>query len=139
MSSDNRKKLFIDKFVQGTLVRQLIIHWISFVIATSLALALFTWISNPLVTRDELLAHLGRRLLPIVIAAICIVPLFVRDAISFSHRMVGPITRLRRELKSLADGNTANKIEFRPDDYWQDVAGEFNEFSDCVTRNAAAH
>lgn len=136
MSTENRKRLFIDKFVQGTLVRQLIIHWIAFVAATSLALAMLTWISNPLVSRNDLLAHVGRRLLPILIAAICIVPLFVRDAIAFTHRMVGPISRLRRELKSLADGNAANRIEFRPGDYWQEVATEFNEFSAYIEKNA---
>ena len=134
--SDNRKRLFIDKFVQGTLIRQLIIHWISFAVATSLALGMFTWISNPLLPRDELFAQVTRRLLPILVAAICIVPLLLRDTISFSHRMVGPISRLRGVLKKLANGEAVNKLAFRPGDYWQEVATEFNEFSARIDNNA---
>ena len=127
---DNRVTTYVDKLVQGTLVRQIIIHWVAFVVATAIASGVLTWMVDPFVSRSELFGRVTYRLWPIFITALFMVPLFVRDTVKFSHRMVGPMVRVRRELKKLSEGKKAQRMEFRPHDYWQDVATEFNEMCD---------
>jgi hypothetical protein len=44
-----------------------------------------------------------------------------------SNRFVGPVGRLRKGLKDLASGNRTEPLLFRDDDFWRDMAGDFNE------------
>ena len=136
-TDDNRVATYVDRLVQGTLVRQIVVHWIAFSIATTFVLALLTWMMNPFAGQREFLGQVAYRLSPIVLSAIFLVPLFIRDTIQFSHRMVGPMVRIRRELAKLAAGKKATRMEFRPNDYWQEVAGEFNSLCDYAEKQAS--
>jgi nitrogen fixation/metabolism regulation signal transduction histidine kinase len=53
--------------------------------------------------------------------------------IIFSHRLVGPLYRLKTHLSLCADQHTLKKVSFRKKDYFQDVADSFNQFTDTYT------
>ena len=58
-------------------------------------------------------------------------PAFMLDTIRFSNRFVGPIARLRRHLRQLGNGET-DRCQFRENDYWAEMAGEFNDVAVLV-------
>ena len=43
-----------------------------------------------------------------------------------SNRFVGPIYRLRRSMRSLANGEEVDPVFLRDGDYWFDFAEDFN-------------
>jgi nitrogen fixation/metabolism regulation signal transduction histidine kinase len=65
------------------------------------------------------------------IVMVSLFPAFMLDTIRFSNRFVGPIGRVRRYLRQLKDGQT-DHCAFRDDDFWSELAVEFNEVADLV-------
>ncbi len=54
----------------------------------------------------------------------------------FSHRVAGPIYKLRLHLKSLRTGKTVEPIQFRNADFFKDLAEEINEYSSAKRKKA---
>ena len=53
-------------------------------------------------------------------------PVFIYDSIKMSNRFVGPMVSFRRSLKELASGGDPGKAQFRENDYWKEMACDFN-------------
>ena len=47
-------------------------------------------------------------------------------AVFASHRFAGPVLRLRRSMRQLAQGEHVEPIKFRKGDFWPEFADEFN-------------
>ena len=62
-----------------------------------------------------------------------LVPLAVQDLLRLTNRFAGPKARLARQLRELAAGDTP-PLEFRRDDYWQDLADDFNRVREELLR-----
>ena len=62
-----------------------------------------------------------------------LVPLAVQDLLRLTNRFAGPKARLARQLRELAAGDTG-PLEFRRDDYWQDLADDFNRVREELLR-----
>jgi len=58
-------------------------------------------------------------------------PVFVLDTIRFSNRFVGPVTRLRRNLRDLKSGQVET-LKFRGHDFWNEMANEYNELAEFI-------
>ena len=56
----------------------------------------------------------------------------VYDIIVVTHRLVGPLLRLRGAMRGLARGETVEPIRFRKGDFWQEFADEFNAVAALV-------
>jgi hypothetical protein len=137
MSARKRKKNFIDNHVQGALLRRIFSHWLMFFFVAGLAVVLLqTLLSGSDASLTErLTTQLGEfTFFAIVMAALF--PAFMLDTIRFSNRFVGPIARLRRHLRQLSDGDTS-ECAFRGDDFWKDMAVEFNRVADLVDAQKA--
>lgn len=59
-------------------------------------------------------------------ATVFLLPLVLFDIAKLSNRFVGPMIRLRRALREMANGEPIRLIHFRAGDYWSEVADEFN-------------
>lgn len=59
-----------------------------------------------------------------------LLPLVVVDILQVTNRFAGPIFRLRREMQLLARDQSERPLEFRDDDCWLAMAGEFNVLRD---------
>lgn len=62
-----------------------------------------------------------------------LVPLAVQDLLRLTNRFAGPKARLARQLRELAAGDTG-RLEFRRDDYWQELAEDFNRVREELLR-----
>jgi hypothetical protein len=69
---------------------------------------------------------------PTLLAVLALAPIFVLDLCKLSNRFVGPVLRLRRGMRDLAEGRTVSPIHFRKGDFWQDLGTDFNQVVECV-------
>lgn len=120
--SERRGRLFADFGVQGQLLKHVFLHWIGFLLGTAAILVLIEMLSGT----PGGLGRVRRMHAPTLVAIIMLAPIFIVDMIRFSHRFVGPVVRLRREMKDLAEGKINSPLEFRDGDYWHDLADDFN-------------
>ena len=66
--------------------------------------------------------------LPLLCVMFMLVPVYIWDVVKLSNRFAGPMYRLRGILNELADGGRASQLRFRPGDFWQETATDFNRF-----------
>jgi hypothetical protein len=121
-----RKHLFVDPKVQGALVARVVLYWVVCLITITLMLLCWRIITGPArmfyTHFNDMWFFYG----PALIASFLLLPLVMVDVIRFSNRFAGPLLRLRRCMRELARGEHVEPIEFRDDDFWQDIAQEFN-------------
>jgi hypothetical protein len=133
MSGLKRKQNFVDKSVQGGLVRRIFFHWVAFFFVTALAvLSINTLLGDP---ASSFATRFNKELGEFVylgIVFVAIFPAFMLDTIRFSNRFVGPIVRLRRHLVELGTDHKTDDIRFRDNDFWQNVADEFNKVNQVM-------
>lgn len=121
-----RKTDYIDRQVQGTLACRLAIHWFLFLASAIVLVFCMQWIHAPFRPLGDQVGLAWERHGIIFIMLICLVPIFVYDSVRLSNRFTGPMLRFRRAAHDLAEGNTPEKIRLRNNDFWQDVATDFN-------------
>ena len=121
-----RKKRFIDSHVQGALTRRIIFHWLVFLAVASAVAFVLQVLADPFRGLDAHLRDLWWSQGPFLLVTLFLLPVFVVDAIKLSHRFAGPIFNLRRMIRSVADGAAPRKLKFRKNDFWQDLADDYN-------------
>ena len=135
MTGFKRKQNFVDKGVQGGLIRRIFFHWLVFFFVTALAvLSINTLLGDPSLSFSERLSNELSEFVYLGIVFIAIFPAFMLDTIRFSNRFVGPIVRLRRHLCELGQNGETHDIKFRGNDFWQNVAGEFNVINEVFRK-----
>lgn len=131
--SKKRKQTFVDKDVQGALIRRISFHWMIFFLVTATAFVLLRSLLGdpgvPFLTKVEQ-ATSEFSLLGILILAL--LPAFVLDSIRFSNRFVGPIVRLRRVLRELHQNGDTETVVFRENDFWGVIGSDFNKCTELV-------
>ena len=121
-----RKQIFVDPKVQGTLVFRVIVYWT--VCVTTISIMLLCWrmltgpARMPFTHLDDMWFQYG----PALIASFILLPLVIYDIVRTSNRFTGPLLRLRRNMRSLAEGEHVKPLRFRDGDFWQDLAKDFN-------------
>jgi hypothetical protein len=122
-----RSRLYVDKDVQRALIWQLFRHWAMFFgVLLGMLLALQALSAGPSQPWHSLLRATWERNAPLFVVVLALFPVFAYDSIKLSHRFVGPITRLRSALREAARCERVQTLQFRQDDYWQDIASNFN-------------
>jgi methyl-accepting chemotaxis protein len=125
-----RKKTFIDRNVQGALVRRLALHWFSFLIVGTAVTLVFQYLTDPFKGLDKHFDYFLQHQAGFITVMLCMTPVFLFDTVKLSHRFAGPILRLRRALKELASGDEVERVTFRPGDFWGELADDFNAVLD---------
>jgi len=123
-----RKRFFIHRGIQGALVVRLMVQWAMFVGMTCAVTLALQVMLDPLAPNEARLQQLRVSIGSFILVSLCLVPVFVRDAIRFSHRFVGPILRLQSELRKVDVVGELRTFNLRDKDYWQDMAEDYNDF-----------
>ena len=129
MNNENKKKrfkLFIDRDVQGTLAKRFFFHWCSLGFCIFVLTAVVHVISNPFEAPETQWHAYWQQNGRIFILLGLLTPAFVWDSIKLSNRFAGPVSRLRRALENMANGEDVRELKFRRGDFWQDMAENFN-------------
>jgi len=126
--SERRRRYFVDAQVQGALLRQAVCYWLwataTFALISFVYRILPAWLSGA-----GLQESIWRDLGPFTIASAVLFPIVIVSAIRFSNRFAGPMVRVRRALKQLAQGETPPRLTLRDHDFWSDIASDINEIA----------
>jgi hypothetical protein len=125
---NRRGKKFIDRQVQGGLVIKIAAHWLLYFMLVLFSIPMWHMItvsgfskSFPLVLADS-----WSQMTPVFLFLAAVLPIFIWETIKLSHRFVGPMYRLHSTIRSINAGEEFRPIHFRDDDFWQEVADDFN-------------
>ncbi len=55
--------------------------------------------------------------------------------IILSHRVAGPLHKLKMSIDNITNGKTDTRVFFRKNDHFQDLAASFNDMMDELTKN----
>lgn len=123
-----RRKFLIDRPVQLGMVFRMLGQWMAFLAAVVCALPLFRAIvlgdiATPL---NERLHNAGVDFVIVLVVFLLLLPYFIYDSFKMTNRFAGPMYRLHQQIKALSTGEPQRPINFRKNDYWQEVAKDFN-------------
>lgn len=130
-----RARQYVDGNVQGGLLSRMAIHWGMFFFTTAFGFIVLQII----ICRDqrtflESLWDSTTEFSALGLLVLTLLPAFMLDVIRFSNRFAGPMVRLRRFLKELGENGEVPQLKFRDDDFWIEVAKEFNLCRDRMIR-----
>lgn len=140
-----RKRLFVDPHVQGALILRVVGYWFYCLLTMATALLVLRVFYGPARLFDWKMVDFWHWYGPAAVASLLLLTLVVIDTIRMSNRFVGPLHRLRCEMRHLAAGEAAQPVRFRDGDYWQEFADEFNavvqriELLEAQASQARAH
>jgi len=137
MVHNDRKRIWIDRFQTELTMR----------IVAYLVLFLFVFLNFLFAGRllyegpKNLVAQFFAMLYDYGAVIICLVflaPFLVWDAVRFAHRLVGPLTRFRATMSSIAEGDPVNLVKLREGDYLTEFRDEFNTMLESLERRGVA-
>jgi hypothetical protein len=137
MNRPRRTALLIDRQVQGVLLLRIILYWMFCFVSLSAILICWEVFTGPSQRMIDLISKLYFRYGPVLSASFILLPIVLLDVIRVSNRFVGPIARLRQGLSDVADGRPAQPLNFRDDDFWRDLASNFNRAVARVARETS--
>ncbi|MDG2014694.1 MAG: hypothetical protein P8J33_14400 [Pirellulaceae bacterium] len=137
MSMKLRRQHWVDSSVQGNLVRRVLVHWCIFFAGTLVCMSVLQMLlGDPNKAIVDRLTTSGSSMLLLTVIMLSLFPAFALDTVRFSNRFVGPVARLRRVMRELVQGEKPGSLAFRDNDFWSEVAEEFNAVSALVENQA---
>lgn len=122
-----RRTALVDPEVQGGVLKKIAVHWFVFFVCN--ALALMIWIrlfEQPDAGWGQTFGDTMRRFFPFFVITLALIPAFVWDTLKLTNRFAGPILRLRSTLSDASRGEAVQPLQFRTNDYWQEIATNLN-------------
>ncbi|QDU38974.1 hypothetical protein Mal4_33060 [Maioricimonas rarisocia] len=135
-----RKARYIDREIQGAILLHVTRQWLTYLCVTFVFLTVVRFMfAGPGETIRSHFAAVWSDHAIFYIAAAMMLPAFLNDVIKLSHRFVGPVFRVRSELKRIAAGEQVKPIKLRKHDLWVGLADDFNAALERLNgANAAA-
>jgi hypothetical protein len=135
MSQIRRRRLWVDAKLQGSLLSRATLYWVHCLLSVALFAFLWTMLVQRPATSADLIQSFSKQFGPALVGSLALLPLVLLDCLRVSNRLAGPMMRLRREMKALANGEDARPIQLRRDDFWAEVADDWNRI---VTRHGSS-
>jgi len=121
-----RRKAVVDARMQWMLATRVVMHFFLFICGGAVFGLIVQFLSDPFASPLEHLKTFGRHSAPMLVVLLCLIPVFIRDTLTLSNRIVGPICRLRDTVKRMGEGEDVPPLKFRKNDMWEDLPGLFN-------------
>ena len=134
-SQIKRARKYVDHNVQGGLLTRMAIHWGLFFFTSAFAYIVVQAIVSP--NGTSFLQRIQNSLTEFSLLGLLmltLMPAFLLDVVRFSNRFAGPIVRLRRFLRELGQNGEVPLLKFRDDDFWMEIAKEFNVCRERIYR-----
>ena len=135
---NQRKKSVVDANVQWMLARRVVLHFCMFVCAGAVFGLIFQILSNPMDSLSNHVALFWQHNFPMLIALVCMMPIFIRDTLTLSNRIAGPICRLRDTVQRISRSEEVPPLSFRRKDMWDDLPVMFNNMVDQLRTEACS-
>jgi len=123
----SRSRSYIDPGVQGSLLRKLCVHWSLLVTVNCIVFGAWIWLFERAdASASDALATAFGNCLPFLVTSGALLPIFLLDTLRLTSRFAGPTLRLRAALSDAAGDHPVRPLQFRHDDFWQEMAENFN-------------
>lgn len=144
-ANSRRKTWYVSRIIQGRLMSRLIGYWFVYHGVLLGAMFLFHFMQYrgtqlaglPPRTFLELAAEFGAAHWPLVLSALCVLPLVIWDGVRTTHRVAGPLVRFQNALDALARGERVEPIELRDGDLVIELQDAFNAYLATLDQPAA--
>jgi hypothetical protein len=133
MSDEQRTKIWVHSFQTRLTLRICAYLGIFLLVLFNLVFSWRLWQEGP-GNPVEQLGRMLRDYLPFWICLAVLVPVIAWDAIRFTHRLVGPLVRIRQTVQDLAKGEAVRPIKLRDNDYLTELRDDFNNMLDTLQR-----
>jgi hypothetical protein len=137
MSDEQRTKIWVDRFQTRLALRICGYLGIFLVVLLNFLFAWRLWQEGPGDPAEQF-GRMLRDYLPFWICLLALVPVIAWDAIRFTHRLVGPLVRIRQTVRDVAAGEPVRPIRLRDGDYLTEFRDDFNAMLDALQRRGAA-
>ncbi len=125
---ERRTKIVSYKKIQFALARRIMLHW-TILFLTSIAL-LTIWqllvSGDPFNLYSDHMKAMWAKVIPVFVVFLVLLPVFIYDTVKFSNKFTGPVFRLQNKIRSLSEGEITNQVTFRKNDFWHELADDFN-------------
>lgn len=121
-----RHKMIADRKLQGALLAHTTIYWFYCLFSVTLIAVVWIIFSKQPESSSELFAQLWLNCGPALLGSVLLLPLVLLDCLRLSDRFAGPMVRMQRVMRELAEGRSPDAIKLRPGDYWTEFADDFN-------------
>lgn len=133
--SNRRRKVLVSSDIQWAIVRKSFWDWLLYcttaIFLIGLLQVLYVGTSKPLVEHFQAIL---RTVVTLFLVFALLLPKFIYDWFHFSHRFLGPVERVRRVLRDLADGKAHTEVHFRKNDFFREMANELNSAVEALTK-----
>ena len=133
-----RKKLFVNRGIQGAMALRFGLYWVMYHICLwngafmyfflRARLAQLTGSDQPMMSLSEMYALFLKEYLPITFAATLLLPAVVYELIRQTHRIAGPLVRFSHAMRDMMAGKTIQPVKLRDGDMLTEFETLFNEF-----------
>lgn len=122
-----RSRLFVDRRLQGDIVKRILLHWLTFVVVGTLLAATLRWLTHPTVPLARQLGDMFAEFGPYLVALLALLPMFVLDTIKLTNRFAGPYVRFRQYVRALVARESPGPLKFRDGDFWCETEADLNK------------
>lgn len=126
----------VNRRVQMALIRRSAIYWLACMLFLVMPLTLWRCWQSPDILIVRHFADVCLDYSAVLVMSAFLLPFAAYDMLKLSNRIAGPLYRLRGSLAALADGESVSEVQFRPDDFWPEMAEEFNRVADRLNKQA---
>ncbi len=136
-ATNQRSTYLIDQPLQQHVVSRVMFYGMTLMLFVILALAFwetFFGVGGLFTTN---LISVSKKYSPVLLAMVCFIPFMVYDSIKLTHKIAGPLYRLRQDLTKFKAGQPVN-VNFRSSDFLQDIPERVNELLMEVSELRAA-
>ena len=128
---DTRKRFWIDPF-QTKLFCRVALYWIIYTF--TLFNFLFAWrlIKEGSENLGQVFVATVYDNVPLLVSLVLVTPWLALDAVRFANRLVGPLFRFRKSMRSIAANEPIAPIRLRKDDFLLEMQDDFNAMLDAL-------
>jgi hypothetical protein len=129
MLFSRRRRLFVDTKLQGALLVHTILYWFYCLLSVTLIAAVWIIFVNRPESSSDLFRTLWATFGPAMLGSVLLLPLVLMDCLRLSNRFAGPMVRVQRAMKNMANGEPAEEVHLREGDFWSEFAEDLNRVS----------
>jgi hypothetical protein len=122
---EERSRIWIDGF-QSRLYFRVVAYWLIAVVSVWNFLFVWRLVEEGKGDPLEQFTRYCVELYPVLICFAVLVPFFAWDAVRFAHRLVGPLVRIRKAVRALAESEPTRPIHLRDGDFLVELKDDLN-------------
>lgn len=135
-----RKQYLVDRDYQLRFVTRMFMIVLAVAAASSLVATGLLWryMYHPELSQQTLIYCFISVALTLLVELLLSIPIVLFVGIRQSHRIVGPMNRIKRTLEAIGNGDFSQRITLRQGDALEDLAKAINQMAESLARRSSS-